>query len=166
MQRAYTTTALVFCALTLTSCASIFSSNTYPVAITSSPDHVNFTITNQAGEIVHSGLTPQTVTLKSSPKYFTKARYTIRYEKAGYGTQEVPLTAAIDGWYWGNLLIGGVIGMMIVDPLTGSMWKLPEEKNIALQKTVASYSSDEKALHVVSLSNIPASERQHLIPLQ
>jgi hypothetical protein len=34
------------------------------------------------------------------------------------------LTSTIDGWYWGNLLIGGIIGMVFVDPLTGAMWKL------------------------------------------
>jgi hypothetical protein len=30
----------------------------------------------------------------------------------------------MDGWYIGNILFGGVIGFLIVDPATGAMWKL------------------------------------------
>ena len=30
------------------------------------------------------------------------------------------------GFAFGNILFGGIIGMVIVAPLTGAMWKLPE----------------------------------------
>lgn len=32
----------------------------------------------------------------------------------------------MDGWYIGNLLFGGLIGMLIVDPATGAMYKLDD----------------------------------------
>lgn len=32
----------------------------------------------------------------------------------------------MDGWYMGNLLFGGFIGFLIVDPATGAMWKLDD----------------------------------------
>jgi hypothetical protein len=32
----------------------------------------------------------------------------------------------MDGWYIGNILFGGLIGILIVDPLTGAMWKLDD----------------------------------------
>lgn len=30
----------------------------------------------------------------------------------------------MNGWYFGNLLLGGVIGMLIVDPATGAMYRI------------------------------------------
>jgi hypothetical protein len=35
------------------------------------------------------------------------------------------INARIDGWYFANLFLGGWIGMLLVDPLTGAMWKIP-----------------------------------------
>ena len=46
------------------------------------------------------------------------------HEKAGYKTSEVRIHSTINGWYFGNLLLGGVIGMVVVDPLTGAMYTL------------------------------------------
>ena len=36
------------------------------------------------------------------------------------------LESEVDSWYFGNILFGGLIGMLIIDPATGAMWKLPE----------------------------------------
>lgn len=32
----------------------------------------------------------------------------------------------MDGWYVGNIIFGGLIGLLLVDPITGAMWKLPD----------------------------------------
>ena len=32
------------------------------------------------------------------------------------------ITPDFNGWYIGNILFGGLIGMIIVDPATGDMW--------------------------------------------
>ncbi len=50
--------------------------------------------------------------------------YKIKFSKAGYGDQVVVVRGKLDGWYFGNILFGGLIGMLIVDPITGKMWKL------------------------------------------
>ncbi len=42
------------------------------------------------------------------------------------------LEATLDGWYIGNIIFGGLIGFLIVDPLTGAMWKLPEQAMTSL----------------------------------
>lgn len=34
----------------------------------------------------------------------------------------------MNGWYIGNLLFGGIIGLLIVDPATGAMWTLIPRK--------------------------------------
>jgi hypothetical protein len=33
----------------------------------------------------------------------------------------------LNKWYFGNILLGGVIGMLVVDPLTGAMYSLDED---------------------------------------
>jgi hypothetical protein len=62
------------------------------------------------------------------------------------------------GWYLGgNLLFGGSIGYLIVDPVTGAMWTLaPEDINVTLKKTGASLDSDT-TLQVVLLDDVPAA---------
>jgi hypothetical protein len=37
------------------------------------------------------------------------------------------LDSTLSGWYFGNILIGGLIGLLIVDPLTGAMYDLEPE---------------------------------------
>lgn len=51
----------------------------------------------------------------------------MRFSSPGYDEKIVPITFKIDGWYFGNILIGGVLGMLIVDPATGAMWKIETE---------------------------------------
>ena len=108
-------------AVVLAGCASIVSKSEYPVAITSNPIGADFVVKRKNGVPVASGVTPATIVLPASEGYFQPAKYTIEYKRKGV-MQSVPLTAKIDGWYFGNLLFGGVIiGMLIVDPATGAM---------------------------------------------
>ena len=37
----------------------------------------------------------------------------------------------MDGWYIGHILFGGLIGFLIIDPATGSMWKLNESVHVS-----------------------------------
>ena len=48
------------------------------------------------------------------------------------------LRATIDGWYWGNLFLGGILGMLAVDPATGAMWALPARTTLRLRQDAAS----------------------------
>ncbi|MDD2725663.1 MAG: hypothetical protein PHH59_16835 [Methylovulum sp.] len=116
----------------LSGCASIVTDSAHPVAISSLPSNAEFAVVNQQGKTVHSGKTPATVTLKSDAGYFKGEKYTLKFQKEGYGTQSTPLNAHLNGWYWGNLLFLPVIGHLIVDPLTGAMWALPESKPVVL----------------------------------
>jgi hypothetical protein len=115
----------------LPSCASIVSKSDWPVAITSPQSGVPFIIKNGSGISVASGTTPSTITLKSGDGFFQGADYTV--EATGHGS--VPVVSRLNGWYFGNILFGGLIGMLIVDPATGAMWKLPE--TVQLNPSVA-----------------------------
>ncbi len=117
----------------LPGCASIVNHSPNPVTITSFPDQADFVVINQQGKTIHSGITPETITLKPDAGYFKGEKYSLKFQKDGFGLQSTPLNANLNGWYWGNLIFGGVVlGMLIVDPLTGAMWSLPESKSVAL----------------------------------
>ena len=120
---------LSIAALAATGCASIVSESRYPVSVTSAPSGAAYEISNEAGAVVSSGVTPNQVTLKAGAGYFDGEKYTVNYRKDGYLSKTEVLDTNMNGWYWGNIVFGGLIGMLIVDPLTGAMYRLPEGVN-------------------------------------
>jgi hypothetical protein len=151
-------------AVVLAGCASIVSKSEYPVAITSNPIGADFVVKRKNGVPVASGVTPATIVLPASEGYFQPAKYTIEYKRKGV-MQSVPLTAKIDGWYFGNLLFGGVIiGMLIVDPATGAMWRLNDTAVATFQQTADS-TSGQRALRIVNIDKVPMKYRGQLLAL-
>ena len=112
--------------VSLTGCASIMGKNQYPVNISSSPEGASYTITNRAGQTIQQGMTPETITLKSSAGYFKGERYLLTFNKPGHEQQQFTLESGISGWYAGNILFGGLLGLLIIDPATGAMFTLPD----------------------------------------
>lgn len=113
-------------AISLSGCASIVSKSQYNVAVSSMPEGAAFVIKDKSGVKVHRGVTPQTVTLSSGAGYFRGATYTVDFTKEGHRPAAETLDSSLNGWYWGNIVFGGLIGMLVVDPATGAMWKLNE----------------------------------------
>lgn len=113
-------------------CASIVSDSRYPVSISSSPSEANFIVMNKKGNTVHAGRTPATVTLKSGAGFFSGETYTLNFDKEGHEPVIATLDSSMDGWYVGNILFGGLIGILIVDPATGAMWKLDDGINVSI----------------------------------
>ena len=151
-------------AVVLAGCASIVSKSEYPVAITSNPIGADFVVKRDNGVPVASGVTPATIVLPASEGYFQPAKYTIEYKRKGV-MQSVPLTAKIDGWYFGNLLFGGVIiGMLIVDPATGAMWRLNDTAVATFQQTADS-TNGQRALRIVNIDKVPMKYRGQLLAL-
>ena len=112
----------------LNGCASIVSESSYPVMISSSEPGTRYTVRNmKKGYDVASGVAPSTVSLPASNGFFSRAMYMVTFEKEGANVGMVPLKAGLDGWYFGNLLFGGLLGMVIIDQATGAMWKLDEQ---------------------------------------
>ena len=143
----------------VSSCASIVSKNSYPVSLQSTPSEAHFTVHNSNGQIIHQGKTPSTVDLKASAGYFKPASYTIIYKKKGYPTRTQQITATMDGWYIGNILFGGLIGLVIVDPATGNMWTMDKEHMIHLQDATTA------GLVIKSLDSVRNKDRKHLKPI-
>lgn len=156
--------ATALSALVMSGCASIVSESTYPVTINSTPSDANFIVTNEAGIEVQSGKTPYTVMLSSGDGYFSSASYTVTLKKEGYEDKVIEIKSTMDGWYIGNILLGGLIGMLIVDPATGAMWKLPETQTASLDAVVAQ-NADKSGLKIVSINEVNASDRDRLIAI-
>jgi len=143
------------------SCATIFSKSTYPLSINSSPSNANVSITDKNGKEIYLGKTPANVNLKAGAGFFSKAEYQVKFSSPGYDDKIVPITFKLDGWYFGNLLLGDVIGMLIIDPATGAMWKIETEfLNVTLSKSTASIDPEMK---IMDINEIPENWKAHLV---
>lgn len=148
--------------LFLSSCASIVSKGNYPISINSTPSEAKIVITNKKGVEIYSGNTPANLKLKAGSGFFGKAHYNVKFTKDGYQSRTVPVNFKLDGWYFGNILVGGLIGMLIIDPATGAMYKLDTEfLNETLSQSTANVDNTE--LKVYEISEIPTGWNDHLV---
>ena len=138
-------------------CASIVSKTKWPLAVDSKPAGVHVSITNRNGKEVFAGKTPAVTTLKSGSSFFGKESYTVALTYNGTETRKINVECKLNGWYFGNLLIGGLIGMLIVDPATGAMYRL-ESKDI-----YEVFMEDKTSqLKILDVNNIPLEWRVNL----
>lgn len=143
------------------SCASILSKSTYPLSINSNPSNAKISITDKKGKEIYLGNTPATVKLKAGAGFFSKAEYQVKFSSPGYDEKIVPITFKLDGWYFGNLFLGGFLGMLIIDPATGAMWKIETEfLNETLTGTTASI---DPKMKIMNINEIPEKWKNHLV---
>jgi hypothetical protein len=73
----------------------------------------------------------------------------------------MPVHFKLDGWYIGNIVFGGLIGMLIVDPATGAMWKI-ENEHISenLQPSQTNLTTPE--LKIVDINDVPVKLKSYL----
>lgn len=159
---------LLVSSVLLTSCASIVSKSNYPISINSVPSNAKITITDKKQQIIYTGNTPADLKLKASAGFFSKASYLVKYEKEGYEPKIVPINFKLDGWYIGNILFGGFIGWLIVDPATGAMYKLDTpflNETLAKKNTTAKVKTNDQGLQIYSINDIPSEWRGHLVAI-
>lgn len=161
---------LVVAASLFSGCATIVSHNRWPVAISSSPVGAAITITNRMGSPVYTGVTPAAVVLKSGSSFFKREMYKINFTLPGYSPTTTMLEADVNGWYFGNLLFGGAIGMLIVDPATGSMYRISQSAlqpvNLVKLEALSLPPTSPNGLQIVSIDQVPASLRAAMVPLK
>jgi hypothetical protein len=119
------------------SCASIIKGGDQVMNIKTDPSQAKCIISSlRSGQEVAHVTTPSATVLKKGEGYFSKGTYKISCEKEGYEKKDVSLEGNVNGWYiLGNLVFGGLIGYLIVDPITGAMWNLePETVDLTLTK--------------------------------
>jgi len=117
--------AMFFC----TGCATIMSHGPQTMNIISEPDGADLEIFDRrAGSTIVKTKTPHTATLERGDGFFLKKYYDIKLTKEGYIPEKQTITPSLSGWYFANLIFGGAIGAILVDPATGCMWTYYDHK--------------------------------------
>jgi len=154
--KARTILACAVAALATSGCATIVARSSQELTITSVPEGAVVKINNKSGAAVHSGNTPRTVSLKKGRGYFKPERYTIHVAKDGYRTSDITVQGEVNGWYFGNVIFGGLIGLLAVDPATGAMYTLkPKEISTTLDALKVSRNGRERTLTVILVEDVP-----------
>jgi uncharacterized protein YceK len=115
----YTIATILICS----GCATIINGTTQKVGVSSSPTGATVTIADKT-----MGETPLFAELSR------KENHVVAIELAGYQKAELTLTRGTSGWVWGNIVFGGLIGL-IVDASAGGMYTLtPEQLTAELKR--------------------------------
>ncbi|UCG62226.1 MAG: PEGA domain-containing protein [Candidatus Zixiibacteriota bacterium] len=138
-------------------CASIIHGTKQDITFQSSPAGASVSASTSLGVSFGSCETPCTLELKR------KKEYNVTISKPGFTPVEMVIERKSDGWIWGNILLGGVIGL-IVDFSNGAAYKLsPEEVVVTLSEEsigINPGSNDEVRIVFVDLEQLPALERE------
>jgi heptaprenylglyceryl phosphate synthase len=145
----------VLLSLGLGACASVIHGTHQDVGIASAPTGAAVTIDN-----LHSGNTPLIA------KLTRKDNHIVRIEMPGYQPIDLTLTRSVSGWVWGNIAIGGLIGLA-VDAIDGGMYKLSPDQLSAtlLAGSHASVSKTSDGIYVVAVLK-PESDWVKIAQLQ
>ena len=119
---------LMFAVSALSGCASIVHNGPREVSIASEPPGAKVSIYNRSNVLVSTNTTPFVAQLEPKHGYFRGQTYRLVFEKDGFAASEATLKSAVSGWYFGNLVFGGLIGMLAVDPATGAMFNIVPTK--------------------------------------
>lgn len=123
MSKGYFVVSVLLISTLTVGCASIIHGSRQDVRVMSNP----------TGAVVRVNLNNQATT---TPGMLTLNRkeigYVLTFEKEGYKPVEVSLRRTIDGWLFGNIIFGGIIGI-VIDFASGSSYKLtPDEVSTVL----------------------------------
>lgn len=105
-------------------CASIVNGTRQKVKIETEPVSADVVVIDKAGMKVCESETPCELKLQRGRGYFSPSEYTVRLDHEAYEPEQVRLKGNVSGWYFGNFILGGLIGLLGVDPATGGMWSL------------------------------------------
>lgn len=106
---------LIFGVAVISGCATIMNG-----------DNVNLPVytTPSGATIVINGSTYTSPTTVMVPR--GKGDFKLHIEKEGYQPVDILLTQSVDGWLWGNVIFGGLIGLA-VDFISGDAYDLEPE---------------------------------------
>ncbi len=149
-------------AFIFSNCASIVSKSAWPFTVDSDPAGARVVIVNKKGMEIFRGRTPAVLKLKSGSSFFTKESYVVSLASEGYETRKVNVECKINGWYFGNIIFGGLIGFLIVDPATGAMYRLANE---GVSEHLLKSATPAPSLSIINKKDIPSSWVPNLIKI-
>ncbi|MCS7465239.1 hypothetical protein NZK35_00965 [Stieleria sp. ICT_E10.1] len=141
--------SLLLCTLiTCSGCATLLSEKRYAVTIDNPAAPTFFSVHDRKNRVIQQGITPQQVTLDAKAFPFWPAKYSVVYSGREAATEKHEIKAGVDPWISGNILLGGVAGL-VVDGATGSMFKLPKtvKGNVPPQYAVTDLSAGASIAH-------------------
>lgn len=131
---------LILTALLTSNCATIISGSKQNIKFNSNPTNATIFI-----DEVQVGKTPYETKLER------KREYEVKIQLDGYKPYETKLTKKFNAWYLGNILFGGLIGL-IIDPITGAIYNLtPDQINAQMTQGTAFVESKNGLYIAVSL---------------
>ncbi len=137
-----------------TSCATIVSRSTYPISFSSNPSGANVTVVNREGRTVYTGTTPSTVRLRAAAGYMKREEYSVTFQREGMAPRTLPVLCTLDGWFIANILVGGLVGMLIVDPASGAMYRFADTY-IHANLASASAAVSQRELRILDIDQVP-----------
>ena len=78
----------------------------------------------------------------------------------GYETKKVNVECKLNGWYFGNIVIGGLLGFLIIDPATGAMYKLEHDGII---ETLDRSDAGNASLRILDKNQLNEKHQQKLV---
>jgi hypothetical protein len=140
---------LVLTAFAFSSCGTIMLTTSQEVSISSNPSGAM--VTNNGLQL---GKTPLVVDLKR------KGNHRIKIELEGYQPYEVLLSKSMSGWVFGNIIFGGIPGL-IVDLITGAVYVLkPDQIQAELRNQNASvFPKENQMVIAVSMQIDPSWQK-------
>ena len=107
-------------------CSTIMSGTTQSINISSTPSGAKVTADDGT-----SITTPGSITFKR------KTDHTLVAEYPGYPQKQLQLKRKLNGWIWGNILFGGIIGI-VIDSSNGAINELrPKKVHFDFEKPVS-----------------------------
>jgi hypothetical protein len=111
----------------LPGCASIVNGKTQSVSFQSTPSGATVALSGMP-----IGTTPISTVVQR------KNDQTLTVSKEGYKTFSTKMNTKIEPWFWGNILIGGILGS-VTDAVTGAMYEYePGQYLVTLEQESAS----------------------------
>lgn len=159
----------VFLSNFIISCATIIGKGGHEnLNIKSTPEQAAVVITDEAGVKVFEGKTPTITPLLKKRGFFRGKTYNVTISMAGFNDQKFTVDTKLGGWYiFGNLLFGGLIGYLIVDPATGAMWTLNNnELNANLNSINQGEIKDQNSSGIILLKDVPLAFRDKMVRVQ
>ena len=148
MNKQLLTAAAIAAVLSLNACATIMHGGKQNVGINSTPSGATVFIDGQ-----NMGVTPANLNLSR------KDTHIVRIDLAGYQPYEMTMSRGVSGWVWGNLVFGGLIGL-VVDASTGALYKLSPEQVDGQLVTRQAMLNGRTAIQVeIALSADPSWEK-------
>jgi hypothetical protein len=123
--------------LFLASCATIVHGTKQKITVNSEPAGAKVVVRG-----VEMATTPAIIELERN-----NPNVVLRFEKEGYEPVEIMLKRKTSGWIWGNILLGGVFGL-VIDFINGAAYELSPTEVKAVLKEL-----EKQGMNIEDLSN-------------